>query len=60
MSYTLLLHDADREARALRRHSEPRRVRDELSQERRRRTLRLPSFMRLDRSWTVSGAGTAS
>ena len=60
MSYTLLLHDADREVRALRRNSEPQRVRAELARERGRRTRRFPSFPRLGRAWTATGAGASS
>jgi len=58
MSYTLLLHEADRHARQMRQHREPRQVRDEFEWERRcRRTLvRAP---RLTRSWTVRGVGAS-
>ncbi len=60
MSYTLLLHDADREVRALRRHSEPRHARAELVRERRRGTRRFPSFLHFGRVWTANGAGASS
>jgi hypothetical protein len=62
MSYTLLLHDADREVRAMRRQRVPRQVRAELDWERRQRrirpALRFPSLAR--RPWISTGAGASS
>jgi hypothetical protein len=60
MSYTLLLHDADRHIRSLRRHDEPRRVRAEIARERTRRGWRLPALPRLARIWSTGEAGASS
>jgi hypothetical protein len=60
MSYTLLLHDADRHVRSLRRHGEPRRVRTGLARERTRSPRRFPALPRLGRIWTTGGAGASS
>jgi hypothetical protein len=58
MSYTLLLHEADRHARQLREHREPRQVRNEFEWERRRRRAfaRTPQ---LTRSWMARGVGAS-
>jgi hypothetical protein len=62
MSYTLLLHDADRHVRAMRTQRVPRHVRAELDWERRQRRIR-PAF-RLPRlawrPWISTGAGASS
>jgi hypothetical protein len=62
MSYTLLLHDADRHVQALRRNRLPRHARAELDWERRQRRIRpafrLPGLAR--RPWISTGAGASS